>query len=40
VLGDHTLSVRFDNTSGSAINASSSAAMTGSVWLIGIYQKG
>jgi hypothetical protein len=40
VLGDHTLSVRFVNTSGAAINASSTAAMTGSVWLLCIYQKG
>ena len=39
VLGDRTFSVKAVNTSGAAISASTTAAMTLAVWLLTIYSK-
>jgi hypothetical protein len=39
VLGDRTFSVKAVNTSGAAISASATAAMTLSVWLLAVYSK-
>jgi hypothetical protein len=39
VLGDRTFSVRAVNTSGAAIAASSTAAMTLTVWLLAVFSK-